>query len=83
MCSPTLSAENSNTKTHLAEFWMLEPEIAFADLNTVLDVSEQMIKKAVNHLLVKSAEDIEFFAKWHDKGLPERMQRTAVRLDPV
>ena len=59
---------------------MLEPEIAFADLDTVLDVSERMIKGVVKHLLEKSAEDLDFFAKMHDKDLPSRLQRTVVRM---
>ena len=66
---PTFRAENSNTARHVAEFWMIEPEIAFADLADDMDLGEEMIKYLVTHILDHCAEDVELFAKWVDKAL--------------
>ncbi|WP_316900953.1 asparagine--tRNA ligase [Pseudodesulfovibrio indicus] len=66
---PTFRAENSNTPRHVAEFWMIEPEMAFADLSDDMDLGEEMIKYLVAHMLDECAEDVELFAKWVDKGL--------------
>jgi len=66
---PTFRAENSNTPRHVAEFWMIEPEIAFADLSDDMDLGEEMIKYLITHILDNCAEDVELFAKWVDKGL--------------
>lgn len=66
---PTFRAENSNTPRHVAEFWMVEPEIAFADLADDMDLGEEMIKYLITHMLDHSAEDIELFAKFVDKSL--------------
>ena len=66
---PTFRAENSNTPRHVAEFWMIEPEIAFADLADDMDLSEEMIKYLIAHILENCADDVELFAKWVDKSL--------------
>lgn len=66
---PTFRAENSNTPRHVAEFWMIEPEMAFADLADNMDFGEEMIKYLVAHMLDHCAEDVELFAKWVDKAL--------------
>jgi asparaginyl-tRNA synthetase len=66
---PTFRAENSNTPRHAAEFWMIEPEICFADLADDMDLGEEMIKYLVGHMLDRCAEDVELFAKWVDKSL--------------
>jgi asparaginyl-tRNA synthetase len=70
---PTFRAENSNTPRHAAEFWMIEPEIAFADLSDDMDLGEAFIKSVVGHLRKHCAEDLELFAKWVDKGLTETL----------
>ena len=70
---PTFRAERSNTPKHAAEFWMMEPEIAFADLNVNMDIIEEMIKYVVNYVRENAAEEMEFFNKWVDKGLFERL----------
>jgi asparaginyl-tRNA synthetase len=66
---PTFRAENSNTPRHVAEFWMIEPEMAFADLSDNMDLGEEMIKYLVTHILDNCPDDIELFAKWVDKNL--------------
>ncbi len=66
---PTFRAENSNTPRHVAEFWMIEPEIAFADLADDMDLGEEMIKYLITHILDNCAEDVELFAKFVDKTL--------------
>ncbi|MDD7543598.1 MAG: asparagine--tRNA ligase [Peptoniphilaceae bacterium] len=70
---PTFRAEHSNTTRHAAEFWMIEPEIAFADLNDVMDLAEDMIKYIINHVLETLPEEMDFFNAWIDKGLLERL----------
>ena len=71
---PTFRAENSNTARHAAEFWMLEPEIAFADLEQNMALAEDMIKYLINTALEKLPEEMAFFNQFVDKGLLERMQ---------
>ncbi|WP_243546761.1 asparagine--tRNA ligase [Pseudodesulfovibrio tunisiensis] len=66
---PTFRAENSNTPRHVAEFWMIEPEMAFADLRDDMDLGEDMIKYLVQHILDHCAEDVQLFGKWVDKTL--------------
>lgn len=70
---PTFRAENSNTARHAAEFWMIEPEIAFADLDDNIQLAWDMIKYIINHVLEKCSAEIEFFNKFVDKGLSERL----------
>ena len=70
---PTFRAENSNTPRHAAEFWMIEPEMAFADLNDDMDVAEAMIKHIINTVLEKCPEEIAFFNSFVDKGLLDRL----------
>ena len=70
---PTFRAERSNTPKHAAEFWMMEPEIAFADLEVNMDIIEEMIKYIVNYVRENADEEMEFFNKWVDKGLFERL----------
>ena len=74
---PTFRAENSNTPRHAAEFWMIEPEIAFADLNDNMDLAEEMIKYLINYLLDKAETEMSFFNQFVDKGLQERLQKIA------
>jgi asparaginyl-tRNA synthetase len=70
---PTFRAENSNTTRHAAEFWMLEPEIAFADLHDDMDLAEEMMKYVINYVMTELPEEMEFFNKFVDKGLIERL----------
>ena len=70
---PTFRAENSNTTRHAAEFWMIEPEIAFADLNDDMDLAESMLKYIINYCLENAPEEMEFFNQFVDKGLLERL----------
>ena len=70
---PTFRAENSNTPRHAAEFWMVEPEIAFTDLAGEMDVSEAMIKYVIAHLLKTCPDEMQFFNNFYDKGLIERL----------
>ncbi|MBR5305583.1 MAG: asparagine--tRNA ligase [Oscillospiraceae bacterium] len=70
---PTFRAENSNTPRHAAEFWMMEPEMAFADLSDYMDNAEAMIKYVISYVLEHCPQDIEFFNQFVDKGLKERL----------
>ena len=70
---PTFRAENSNTARHAAEFWMIEPEIAFADLNDDMKLAEDMLKFVISYVLENAPEEMEFFNKFMDKGLLERL----------
>ena len=70
---PTFRAENSNTQRHAAEFWMIEPEMAFADLNVNMDVSEEMLKYIISYVLENAPQEMEFFNNFIDKGLLERL----------
>jgi asparaginyl-tRNA synthetase len=71
---PTFRAENSNTARHAAEFWMIEPEMAFCDLLGDMDLAEEFIKSLAKYALEHCAEDLAFFAKFVDKGLHERLK---------
>ena len=71
---PTFRAENSNTPRHLAEFWMIEPEVAFIDLNELMDIEEDFIKHCVRWALEHCKEDLEFLNKMVDKTLIERLE---------
>lgn len=70
---PTFRAENSNTARHAAEFWMIEPEIAFADLNDDMCLAEDMLKFVIKYVLENAPEEMEFFNKFVDKGLLDRL----------
>ncbi|PMC11660.1 asparagine--tRNA ligase, partial [Klebsiella aerogenes] len=72
---PTFRAENSNTSRHLAEFWMLEPEVAFASLNDVAGLAEAMLKYVFKAVLEERADDMKFFAERVDKDAIDRLQR--------
>ena len=74
---PTFRAENSNTARHASEFWMIEPEMAFCDLEGNMEVAEQMIKYIINYVFENAPEEMEFFNKFVDKGLIERLQHVA------
>ena len=74
---PTFRAENSNTQRHAAEFWMIEPEMAFADLNDYMDTAEAMIKHIINTVMEKCPDEMDFFSSFVDKGLKERLQHVA------
>ena len=71
---PTFRAENSNTSRHLAEFWMIEPEIAFADLGDLADLAEDFLKAVLRDVLNERADDMAFFAQRIDKTVIERLQ---------
>ncbi|MGI6572986.1 MAG: asparagine--tRNA ligase [Fermentimonas sp.] len=70
---PTFRAENSNTPRHLAEFWMIEPEVAFNDNNDNMDLAEDFLKYLIRYALEHCKDDIEFLAKMYDKELVERL----------
>ncbi len=72
---PTFRAENSNTSRHAAEFWMIEPEIAFADLADNMDLIEDMIKYCIDYCLTNAPEEMEFFNQFIDKGLFDRLSK--------
>ncbi len=71
---PTFRAENSNTQRHAAEFWMIEPEIAFADLEDVMQLAEDMLKFVIQYVMDNAPEEMAFFNQFVDKGLLERLQ---------
>lgn len=70
---PTFRAENSNTTRHAAEFWMIEPEMAFADLNDNMQVAEEMLKYVIRYVLEHAPEEMNFFNQFVDKGLLDRL----------
>lgn len=70
---PTFRAENSNTARHASEFWMIEPEVAFADLEDNMELAEAMIKYIINYVMENAPEEMEFFNRFVDKGLIERL----------
>jgi len=72
---PTFRAENSNTKTHANEFWMIEPEMAFTDLNGDMDVMESMLKYVVKYVLDNCPDEMEFFDKFVEKGLLDKLNK--------
>lgn len=74
---PTFRAENSNTTRHAAEFWMIEPEIAFADLKDDMAMAEGMLKYVINYVLEHAPEEMNFFNQFVDQGLLERLQHVA------
>ena len=74
---PTFRAENSNTPRHLAEFWMIEPEMAFFDLNDDMDIQEDFVKYLLNWALTKCRADLEFFDKRIQPGLIEQLEKVA------
>lgn len=74
---PTFRAERSYTQRHAAEFWMVEPEIAFADLNDDMDLMEDMIKYIIKDVMARCPQDIDFFNQFVDKGLKERLEHVA------
>lgn len=82
---PTFRTENSNTKTHANEFWMIEPEIAFADLEDLMDVEEDFLKYIVKFVLENCPDEIDFFDKFVEKGLKEKLENvvnsTFIRID--
>ena len=82
---PTFRTENSNTKTHANEFWMIEPEIAFADINDLMDIEEDFLKYIVKYVLDNCPDEINFFDKFVEKGLKEKLEKVVtsdfVRID--
>ena len=72
---PTFRAENSNTKTHANEFWMIEPEIAFCDLNMDMDIMEEMLKYVVKYVLDNCHEELVFLDSFVEKGLIEKLEK--------
>lgn len=82
---PTFRSENSNTKTHANEFWMIEPEIAFCDLEELMDIEEDMLKYIVNYILTNAKSELEFLNKFVDNTLIERLTKLVdsnfVRID--
>ena len=74
---PTFRAEKSNTQRHAAEFWMIEPEMAFCDLTGYMDVAEAMIKSVICEVMEKCPDEMAFFNSFVDKGLVERLEHVA------
>ena len=72
---PSFRAEKSNTQRHVAEFWHVEPEIAFAELDDIIEVAEAMIKFVLKDVLEKCADELAFFEKFFEKGLREKLQK--------
>jgi asparaginyl-tRNA synthetase len=72
---PTFRAENSNTARHAAEFWMIEPELAFAELPDIMDLAEDMVKYVISYVLEQAPEEMAFFNSFIDKGLLERLNK--------
>ena len=75
---PTLRSENSNTKTHANEFWMIEPEISFCDLNGLMDIEEDCLKYIVKTVLEKCPEEIDFCDKFIENGLKEKLTKILI-----
>ncbi|MBL4953966.1 asparagine--tRNA ligase [Neobacillus sp. OS1-32] len=71
---PTFRAENSNTARHAAEFWMIEPEVAFAELPDIMDLAEEMVKYVIGYVLENAPEEMTFFNSFVEKGLLDRLQ---------
>ena len=74
---PTFRAENSNTQRHAAEFWMIEPEMAFADIHDDMDLAEDMVRSCVKHLMEHCAQDLELFEKFVDPSLKQTLENIA------
>jgi len=70
---PSFRAENSNTKRHAAEFWLIEPEVAFADLDDIIEIVNDIVKYILKRVLLECPEEIKFFTKFYDNGLFERL----------
>ena len=75
---PTFRTENSNTKTHANEFWMIEPEMAFCDLNGLMDIEEEMLKYVVKYVLDNAKDEINFCDQFIEKGLKARLEKLLV-----
>lgn len=74
---PTFRAENSNTQRHAAEFWMIEPEMAFADIHDDMDLAEDMVRSCVKHIMDHCAQDLELFEKFVDPTLQQTLENIA------
>ncbi|MDL2234444.1 asparagine--tRNA ligase [Ruminococcaceae bacterium OttesenSCG-928-L11] len=74
---PTFRAENSNTPRHAAEFWMIEPEIAFADLQDDMELAQDMMQTVLKHIMAECPDELQFFNDFYDKGLLERLRNVA------
>ena len=74
---PTFRAENSNTPRHAAEFWMIEPEMAFADLNDDMTLARDMIQSVLRYVMAECPDELDFFNRFVDKGLLDRLQHVA------
>lgn len=72
---PTFRAENSNTTSHLSEFWMIEPEIAFCDLDGLMDIEEDMLKYIINYVLEHGRDELEFLDSFVEKGLIDKLTK--------
>ena len=72
---PTMRTENSNTKTHANEFWMIEPEIAFCDMNGIMDIEEEMLKFIIKYVMERCPLEIDFFDKFVEKGLKDKLTK--------
>ena len=72
---PTMRTEKSNTKTHANEFWMIEPEIAFCDLNGIMDIEEDMLKYIIKYVMDKCPLEIDFFDKFVENGLKDKLTK--------
>lgn len=71
---PTFRSENSNTSRHMAEFWMIEPEMAFADINDDMQLGEEMVRYLIRHAMDECSEDLELFSRFVDKNLMARLE---------
>lgn len=80
---PTFRAENSNTARHAAEFWMIEPEMAFADIHDDMDLAEDMVRFCVTDVMEQCADDIELFAKFVDPTLMETLNNIKTTVLPA
>jgi len=76
---PVFRAENSNTPKHAAEFWMVEPEMAFADLDEIMDMSQDLVQSLTRHIMNNCSEDMELFTRFVDQSLEERLERVSSR----
>jgi asparaginyl-tRNA synthetase len=74
---PTFRAENSNTPRHAAEFWQIEPEVAFAELDDIIGIATDMIKYIIKAVLTKCSEELDFFEKHYEQGLKEKLRNVA------
>ncbi|MDR0816591.1 MAG: asparagine--tRNA ligase [Desulfovibrio sp.] len=76
---PTFRAENSNTPRHAAEFWMIEPEIAFADIEDIMELGESLVRHVIDHALTRCEADVRLFDNFVDKGLIDRLRGMIAR----